>query len=203
MAADRSATLQTLLALLCVFALQSVGGLVGLGPSWFALSLPLDARPWTLLFAVYAHAGLGHLAANALGLLIVGPLVERGTSGARFHAFFAGSGALAGLSEVLVSGVTGPGVSVLGASGAVFALLGYALAGNRVAGTVLDRFELDRSLTLGLFVVVAAVLTLATAAPGLALVAHFTGLVIGLLAGRVRLLRTRRERPASDGRPRR
>lgn len=189
MARDRSATLQTLLALLCVFALQSLGGLVGVGASWFALSLPLDVRPWTLLVAVYAHAGPGHLAANALGLLVVGPLVERGTSGARFHAFFAGSGALAGLSEVLVSGVTGSAVSVLGASGAVFALLGYALVGNRVVGPVFDRLEVGRWLTIGLFVVVAGVLTLVTAAPDLALVAHFTGLVIGLLAGRLRLLR--------------
>jgi hypothetical protein len=38
-------------------------------------------------------------------------------------------------------------------------------------------------------VVVAAVLTAATAGPGLALVAHFTGLLLGLLAGRRRLLR--------------
>jgi predicted MFS family arabinose efflux permease len=71
----------------------------------------------------------------------------------------------------------------------VFALLGYALAGNRVVGRVFDRVEVDRSLTLGLFVVVAAVLTVVTAAPGLALVAHFTGLLVGLIAGRRRLLR--------------
>jgi membrane associated rhomboid family serine protease len=190
MGSDRSATLQTLAAFLGVFGLQAVGGLVGLGTAWFALSLPLDARPWTVLLSTYAHAGAAHLAANVLGLLLVGPLVERGTSRARFHAFFAGSGALAGLSEVLVAGLTGPSPAVLGGSGAVFALLGYALVGNRVVGRVFDRVEIDRSLTLGLFVAVAAVLTVVTAAPGLALVAHFTGLLVGLLAGRRRLLRT-------------
>lgn len=187
---DRSATLQTLVAFLGVFLLQTLGGVVGLGTGWFALSLPLDARPWTLLLATYAHAGPFHLAANVVGLLLVGPLVERGTSRLRFHAFVAGSGALAGVSEVVVSGFVGPPVSVLGASGAVFALLGYALVGNRVVGRVFDRIEVDRSLTLGLFVAVAAVLTVATAAPGLALVAHFTGLLVGLVAGRRRLLRT-------------
>jgi membrane associated rhomboid family serine protease len=186
---DRSATLQTLLAFLVVFALQTVGGLVGIGSAWFALSLPVDVRPWTLLLATYAHAGPAHLAANTLGLLLIGPLVERGTSTVRFHAFFAGSGALAGVAEVVVSGLIGPAAAVLGGSGAVFALLGYALAGNRVVGRVFDRVEVDRSLTLGLFVVVAAVLTVVTAAPGLALVAHFTGLLVGLVAGRRRLLR--------------
>ncbi|MEF8841421.1 MAG: rhomboid family intramembrane serine protease [Haloarculaceae archaeon] len=186
---ERSATVQTLLALLCVFLVQTVGGLVGLGSAWFALALPLEARPWTVLLATYAHAGPFHLVANALGLLLIGPLVERGSSRARFHAFFAGSGAFAGLADVLVSGLTGPSPAVLGASGAVFALLGYALVDNRVVGRVFDRVEVDRSLALGLFVVVAAVLTVATAAPGLALVAHFTGLLVGLLAGRRRLLR--------------
>jgi membrane associated rhomboid family serine protease len=162
---------------------------VGLGTAWFALSLPLEVRPWTVLLATYAHAGPAHLFANALGLVLVGPLVEHGTTRLRFHAFFAGAGAIAGLSEVLVSGVTGPATAVLGGSGAVFALLGYAVTGNRVVGRVFDRVEVDRSLTLGLFVVVAAALTVATAAPGLALVAHFTGLLVGLLAGRRRLLR--------------
>jgi hypothetical protein len=71
----------------------------------------------------------------------------------------------------------------------VFALLGYALVGNRVVGVVLNRVEIDRSLTLGLFVAVAAVLTVVTAGPGLALVAHFTGLLAGLVAGRWHLLR--------------
>jgi len=40
------------------------------------------------------------------------------------------------------------------------------------------------------FAVIAAVLTLATGAPGVALVAHFTGFLLGLIAGRAHLLRT-------------
>ena len=67
-----SATVQTLFAFLCVFILQALGGVVGLGSTRFALALPLDVRPWTLLLATYAHAGPFHLAANALGLLLVG-----------------------------------------------------------------------------------------------------------------------------------
>jgi membrane associated rhomboid family serine protease len=189
MAQDRSATVQTLLVLLVVFAIQTLGRLAGLGSAWFVLSLPFDVRPWTLLLATYAHGGPVHLLANAVGLLLIGPLVERGTSRVRFHAFFAGSGTVAGISQVVVSDLTGPSTAVLGASGAVFALLGYALVGNRVVGVVLNRVEIDRSLTLGLFVAVAAVLTVVTAGPGLALVAHFTGLLAGLVAGRWHLLR--------------
>ena len=183
-------TVQTVLACLAVFALQSVLGVLGVGVSAFALALPLSVRPWTLVLATYAHAGLAHLLANTLALLVVGLVVERGTTAPRFHAFFVVAGALAGVAELLVAALFGRSAAVVGASGAVFALLGYALAGNRAVGAVGKRLRLDRTLTLGLYVALAALLTLVTAGPGLALVAHFTGLLVGLLAGRRRLLRT-------------
>lgn len=182
-------TVQTALACLAVFAGQAAAGVLGVGLPAFALSLPLGTRPWTLVLATYAHAGVAHLLANLLALLVVGFVVERGTTRLRFHAFFIVTGALAGVAELLVAALFGRSVAVIGASGAVFALLGYALAGNRVVGTVGKRVRLDRSLTLGLYVALAVLVTLATAGPGLALVAHFTGLLLGLLAGRRRLLR--------------
>jgi len=183
-------TVQTVLACLAVFVAQSALGAFGLGLSTFALALPLEVRPWTLVTATYAHAGVAHLLANVVALLVVGLVVERGTTAARFHAFFVVTGAVAGVAELLVAALLGRVAAVVGASGAVFALLGYALSGNRLVGTVGRRVRLDRSLTLGLFVAVAALLTVVTAGPGLALVAHFTGLLLGLLAGRRRLLRT-------------
>lgn len=183
-------TVQTALACVLVFAAQSVLSVVGVGLGFFALAFPLSVRPWTLVLATYAHAGVAHLLANVVALLLVGLVVERGTTRLRFHAFFVLTGAVAGVAELLVAAVFAGGTAVVGASGAVFALLGYALAGNRAVGAVGSRVRLDRSLTLGLYVAVAALLTLVTAGPGLALVAHFTGLLVGLLAGRRRLLRT-------------
>jgi membrane associated rhomboid family serine protease len=183
-------TLQTLLVMAVVFALQATGSLVGLGTVAFALSLPLDVRPWTLVSATYSHAGVGHLLANAVALVLVGPLVGRRTTPLRFHAFFLTVGALAGVAELLAAAAVGAGVAVVGASGAVFGLVGYALAGNRLARPLFDRLGLGRTATLVVFAGLAVVLTLTTAAPGLALVAHFSGLLLGLLAGRVGLLRT-------------
>ncbi|MFC7227483.1 rhomboid family intramembrane serine protease [Salinirubellus salinus] len=188
-------TVQTALACLGVFVVQSVLGVLGVGVGAFALSLPLWVRPWTLVLATYAHVGVAHLVANLLALVLVGLVVERGTTPLRFHAFFLLAGALAGVAELLVAALFAGGTAVVGASGAVFALLGYALAGNRAVGAVGRRVRLDRSLTLGLYVAVALVLTIATAGPGLALVAHFTGLLLGLLAGRRRLLQSPDARP--------
>ncbi|USZ69355.1 rhomboid family intramembrane serine protease [Halorussus salilacus] len=188
----RSPTLETLVVFVAVFGAQSLVGLVSqsLATGLFVLAPPVEARPWTLLVSVYAHASVGHLVSNAAVLVLVGFAVERVTTRWRFHAFFATVGMAAGLAQVVVSGVVGPANAVLGASGAVFGLLGYLLAGNAVTGAVLRRLPLGERGRLALLVAFALGVTLLTARPGVALVAHFTGFVLGGLAGRAHLLRT-------------
>lgn len=192
MALRRSPTLQTLGAFGVVFALQVVGSALGhgFGPRTFTLALPLAEHPWTILLSVYAHAGVAHLLANALVLVLVGFVVERRTTAVRFHAFFAGTGSTAGVAHLFVTAALGPSAPVIGASGAVFALLGYAATGNRAVAPVLAWVDLGHRVMLVVFAIVAVVVVLATAAPGVALVAHFVGLLLGLVAGRLRLLRS-------------
>lgn len=184
----QSPTLKTLQILLGVFLVQLFVQFLGLGYGLFALSLPLSVAPWTIVVSVYAHGGVVHLVGNAFALALFGLAVERVTTPARFHLYFLVSGALAGIAQVTVSGLFGPSVSVIGASGAVFALLGYALTGNALAIGVLSR--LSQRAQAGVFVLIAAVVTFMTAAPGVALLAHFVGLGIGLIAGRLKLLHT-------------
>ena len=194
----RSPTLETFALFLVVFLVQSAVGLVGVTAGWlFALGPGLAARPWTLVTSVYAHAGVSHLLANGLALALVGFPLERATSRLRFHLFFVTTGALAGLAQVAVGGTLaalgfGSPAAVLGASGAVFALYGYVVAGNRLADGLFARLDLDPRWQVGLFAAVAVVVTLATAAPGVALVAHFAGALLGLVAGRLGLLATGR-----------
>ncbi|PSQ00968.1 rhomboid family intramembrane serine protease [Halobacteriales archaeon QS_5_70_17] len=179
----RSPTLETLVLVGVVFLLQRAATLVGLAVPLFVLTPAFPVAPWTVVTSVYAHAGLAHLLSNAVTLALVGVLVEQTTTRLRFHAFFVATGALSGLAQVvLTSG------GVLGASGAVFALIGYLLTANPVSAALFDRVRLSRRVQTAVFAVLAAVVTLATGAPGVALVAHFTGFALGLLAGRVRLL---------------
>ncbi|UPV76196.1 rhomboid family intramembrane serine protease [Halorussus limi] len=186
----RSPTLQTLVVFLLVFAVQSVVGLVSrrLAIGLFALGPSVSAKPWTLLVSVYAHAGVGHLVSNAVVLVLVGLAVERVTTAWRFHLFFASVGMAAGLAQVAVSGLVGRASVVLGASGAVFGLLGYLLAGNPVTDAVLGRLPLSGRSRAALLLALAGVVTLFTASPGVALVAHFAGFALGALSGRARLL---------------
>ena len=185
----RTATVQTLVVFAVVAVLQTLAGFVGAG-GLFVLGPSSLSEPVTVLVSVYAHANLGHLLSNSLALLLLGLAVERGTTRMRFHLFFVTTGVLAGLVQVMVGNLFVAGsAGVLGASGAIFGLLGYLLAGNSVSGSLLSRFDLGRRAQVALFVVVAGVVTVATAAPGVALLAHFTGLFVGLIAGRLRLLR--------------
>ena len=181
------ATLETLGVTLLVGAVQAAFGVVGI-VGLFALSTPLSVAPWTLVTSVYAHGSVGHLLANALALLLVGPLVERRTTRVRFHAFVIAAGALAGTAQVVLSGILGPSAAVLGLSGAVFALGGYLLAGNVASATLFDRLRLSVRAQLALFGLAALALTAMTAAPGVALIAHAAGAFCGLVAGRIGLL---------------
>lgn len=183
-----SPTADLLVVFAAVFAVQQVGGLVGVGLGWFALALPLAVAPWTLITSVYAHASVSHLLANAVALAIVGFALERYTTRGRFHAFVLLTGVVAGLAELVVGAVVGGVTAVLGASGAILALYGYVLAGNPLTGGLLTRVTLGRRGKLLLLVGIAVLVTLVTARSGVALVAHATGLALGLAAGRFHLL---------------
>jgi membrane associated rhomboid family serine protease len=181
-------TIDLLFVFAAVFLLQQVAGLVGFGVEWFALATPVR-RPWTIITTVYAHATLGHLLVNAVGLVVIGLFLERSTTRLRFHAFVLVTGAISAGAEFLVGAALGSPVAVLGASGAVLAGLGYLLAGNRLTGGVLSWTDLSRRGSAALLLAVAAAVTLLTAAPGVAVVAHFTGFALGAVAGRVGVLR--------------
>jgi membrane associated rhomboid family serine protease len=180
-----SPTLQTLAVMGVVFVVQQVLQLVGLMGFFFVLSPSFFARPWSLVTSVYAHANLTHLLGNALVLLPVGLAIESFTSRVRYHAFFVTTGVIAGLSQVFLTGS-----GVLGASAAIFALLGYLVTGNPVSNSVLDRLGLDRRVQLVVFGVLAVLVTIFTGSPGVALVAHFTGFLLGLVGGRLGVLGT-------------
>jgi len=179
--------LTTVALCLATFAAQTVAGIVGVGFGAFALSLPLGHRSWTLVTSVYAHGGTGHLLANAVALLLIGPPVAYVTTPARFHAFFVLTGSIAGIVQVVVAIPFG-GAAVLGASGAIFALLGYLFVGNRASERLLSWLPIGGYGRLLVLAAIAAVLTLLTATPGAALAAHFAGFCLGAVAGRFRLL---------------
>jgi len=83
-----------------------------------------DGAPWQLLTSAFSHLEIPHLGFNMLALWFLGPQLERVIGRARFLALYLVS-ALTGSAAVMW--LSDPGSTTLGASGAVFGLLGALL----------------------------------------------------------------------------
>ncbi len=89
---------------------------------------------WTLVTSMFLHANFPHLFFNMMSLFFVGSLVERIIGKKRFLWFYLTAGIFAGIFFALLSGFFGfgigerifgdPSVMGVGASGAIFGLVG-------------------------------------------------------------------------------
>jgi membrane associated rhomboid family serine protease len=152
-----------------------------------------DPQPstWlTILFAMFMHGGILHLAGNMLFLWIFGNNIEDSMSKWRFLAFYLLGGLAATAAQVAVNpDSTTP---TLGASGAIAAVLGgYALLYPRarvVTLVILIIFvtviELPALLVLGTWFLLQLLdaSTQPLAGGGVAYFAHIGGFLFGLLA---------------------
>jgi rhomboid protease GluP len=130
---------------------------------------------WRLLTAAFLHIGLLHLAMNMLGLLLLGPTVERIYGHGPFLLLYLGC-ALAGGAASLHFSAQG-GVSV-GASGAVFGVAGALLTAVFHHRRRLPLLFGKRTLGgIGFFIVYSLVQGMA---PGVDNAAHIGGLAAGV-----------------------
>ena len=82
---------------------------------------------WQFLTYMFAHANLTHLLFNMLGLFFFGVQVERRMGSSEFVLFYLITGIAAGVFSFIVYQISGSNTALLGASGAVYAvLLAYA-----------------------------------------------------------------------------
>lgn len=130
-------------------------------------------RWWTLITAVYLHAGPLHLLFNLLWVNQLAPAVEDAFGRARLAIIFTGSG-VAGFA---LSNLAGIGYSV-GASGAVFGLLGALVYFGRARG---GRFGAAVFRQYGQWAIL--LLVLGFVMPGVNNLAHVGGFAGGYLAG--------------------
>jgi len=124
-------------------------------------------EPWRMLTSLFAHSPTSflHILFNMYSLLILGPLLERMVGRGRFLALYLLSG-FAGCVAVLFFA---PTTVVLGASGAIFGLLGaFFVIQRRLGGN-----------NLQLMLVIVINLVIGFVIPNIAWQAHVGGLVAG------------------------
>jgi rhomboid protease GluP len=84
----------------------------------------LHGQPWRLVTSLFLHGSLLHLAFNMIALWQVGQLVERLFGSLRFMALYAIAGLCGGIASVMWN----PHVNSVGASGAIFGIVGGLFA---------------------------------------------------------------------------
>ncbi|MFF5624812.1 rhomboid family intramembrane serine protease [Microbacterium sp. NPDC012755] len=175
------------------YALLAVTSFIGLlqlipglnGPIQGALlfnSIFLDPRlfePWRLLTALFVHGGFIHLALNMLALWMLGQTLEPMLGRARFLAMYL----ISGLGGSVVVALIAPGVSTVGASGAIFGLMSALLIIGRHIGANVT----------GILLIVGINLVFGFFAPNVAWQAHVGGLLTGALIAFIYTRTRRRE----------
>ena len=159
-----------------------LGLLLGFSPMLSA------TEPWRALTVMLVHADVMHLLFNMIGVLLFGGFVERALGHARYLLVYVLSGLGGSAAVLLLSAPFDPSWYSLhvGASGALFGLLGVVLTPTRA---------LDRNWGgAAVFLVINVVYSLIT--PGISWESHAGGLVVGFALGCAALLpqarRTRR-----------
>ncbi len=138
----------------------------------YALS---QGRWWTLLTAIYLHGSLLHIAFNMLWVNQLAPAVEEVYGRARLIVIYTA----AGVAGFLLSGLVGTALTV-GASGAIFGLLGAMVAYARRRGGTYGMAVLRQYWQWALVLFVLGFLM-----PGVDNLAHGGGFIGGYLTGRI------------------
>lgn len=148
----------------------------------------VDGSVWRLFSALFLHADWIHLLGNLVFLLIFGLPAERVMGGWRFLVLFLLGGAVANLAAVLAIGA--PDRVIIGASGAVSAVIGAYLAlfpGARLGvvlplGLFLEFVRVPASLLIGLWALLQVVFAYSGPTFGaVAWPAHIAGFLFGVV----------------------
>lgn len=183
---SKSPTVQTVVILTVLFGLKQLLIFADIASlNQFTAALPATEPLWAIPLSTYSHFTITHLIGNLVFLVAFGLLVEQSSTQLKFHSFFLSVGMIAGLSHIYLTSFIGEPKAVIGASGAVFGLIGYAISSN----VVIDKINLSKRQSSILFVFVALVLTVILGGEGSAHIAHFTGIILGLICGHWNILR--------------
>ena len=135
-----------------------------------------QGQVWLLVTSIFLHSGFVHLALNMLSLYFLGSFVEEVFGGWRFAALYVLSGLAGGIAYLYFGDAGEPAV---GASGAIFGLLGS------IFGYTIRRktFSWQNPLIRQLLILTALNIYIGVSVDNISNTAHVGGLVGGLLFG--------------------
>jgi rhomboid protease GluP len=153
-------------------------------PSWFywgELSLEqvtVGREYWRIITAMFLHANINHIFNNMLLLFFLGAMIEKEIGHVRYIFLYFLSGIGGNCFSLLIKAITNDSAASIGASGAVFGLVGVLLAIVLFSGRKLPDVTPVRVLLM-------IILSLYTGLTGQNIdnSGHVGGLLTGFLAG--------------------
>ena len=139
-------------------------------------ALVAQGEVWRLLTSMFLHSGFAHLALNMLSLYFLGSFIEEAFGRGRYLALYLLSGISGGLAYLYFGAFDGAAV---GASGAIFGLLGGVLGYSLRRGT----FSWQNPLIRQLLILLALNLYLGFSIANISNTAHIGGLLGGIAFG--------------------
>ena len=138
--------------------------------------LVAEGQAWRLVSSVFLHSGFVHLALNMLSLYFLGSFVEDAFGRGRYLALYLLSGLSGGIAYLYFGGFGAPAV---GASGAIFGLLGGVLGYSLRRGT----FSWQNPVIRQLLILLAINVYIGLSIENVSNTAHMGGLAGGFAFG--------------------
>ena len=138
--------------------------------------LVAEGQAWRLVSSVFLHSGFVHLALNMLSLYFLGSFVEDAFGRGRYLALYLLSGLSGGIAYLYFGGFDAPAV---GASGAIFGLLGGVLGYSLRRGT----FSWQNPVIRQLLILLAINVYIGLSIENVSNTAHMGGLAGGFAFG--------------------
>ena len=137
---------------------------------------------WQVLTYMFVHGGFSHILFNMLGLFIFGVQLERRMGSNEFLLFYLTTGVGTGLFSLVL------GTNVVGASGAIYALLlAFATYFPYARIFIFGLLPLRAPVAVALFAGLSLFFHFSGAMGGVAHLAHLAGIVLGYIYFVVRL----------------
>ncbi|MBD3109692.1 rhomboid family intramembrane serine protease [Bacillus sp. AGMB 02131] len=132
-----------------------------------------EGQLWRLITPIFLHSSLFHFIFNSFSLLLFGPAIEQMLQKTRFLTFYL----LCGIgANILTFFLMPPTYAHLGASGAIFGLIGFYLYLVAFQKHLLSRQDVQMIKGLAIFALIMTFLQ-----PNVNVLAHVGGAIIGFL----------------------
>jgi len=148
----------------------------------YANGLILRKFIWTPITYMFTHSGLMHIAFNMIVLISIGHHVERRLGSGEYIAYYLICGALAGVFSVLAYMSRASFTPIIGASGAIYAvLLAYAILEPRAVLLIFGLIPMRAPILLAVFAAIDLLSHVLGVGGNSAHLTHLSGLAFGFL----------------------